>query len=41
MSVTPIDAKQRDLRESTLRALLDAQNRHDIEASLACFAHPR
>ncbi len=41
MSVTPIDAKQRDQREATLRALLDAQNRHDIDASLACFTHPR
>ena len=41
MSVTPIDAKQRDHREATLRALLEAQNRHDVEASLACFAHPR
>ncbi len=41
MSVTPIDVKQRDQREATLRALLDAQNRHDPEAALACFAHPR
>lgn len=41
MSVTPIDAKQREQREATLRALLEAQNRHDVEASLACFAHPR
>jgi steroid delta-isomerase-like uncharacterized protein len=41
MSVTPIDAKQRDQRESTLRALLDAQNRQDADAALACFAHPR
>ena len=41
MSVTPIDAKQRDRRETTLRALLDAQNRHDVDAALACFAHPR
>ena len=41
MSVTPIDAKQREHRERTLQALLDAQNQHDAEASLACFAHPR
>jgi steroid delta-isomerase-like uncharacterized protein len=41
MSVTPIDVKAREQREATLRALLDAQNRHDVEASLACFAHPR
>jgi steroid delta-isomerase-like uncharacterized protein len=41
MSVTPIDVKVRDQRESVLRALLEAQNRHDVDASLACFAHPR
>jgi steroid delta-isomerase-like uncharacterized protein len=41
MSVTPIDAKQREQREAVLQALLDAQNRHDVEGSLACFAHPR
>ena len=41
MTVTPIGAKQRDQRETTLRALLDAQNRHDVEAALRCFAHPR
>ncbi len=41
MSVTPIDAKQRERRESALRELLDAQNRHDVDASVACFAHPR
>lgn len=41
MTVTPIDAKQRSAREATLAALLDAQNRHDPKASLACFAHPR
>jgi steroid delta-isomerase-like uncharacterized protein len=41
MSVTPIDAKQREQREATLKALLEAQNRKDVEASLACFAHPR
>ncbi len=41
MTVTPIDAKVRAQREATLRALLEAQNRHDATASLACFAHPR
>jgi steroid delta-isomerase-like uncharacterized protein len=41
MSVIPIDSKLRERREATLRALLEAQNRHDPEASLACFAHPR
>lgn len=41
MSVTPIDVKQREQREGTLRALLDAQNRHDADGALACFAHPR
>jgi steroid delta-isomerase-like uncharacterized protein len=41
VSVTPIDAKQRAKREATLAALLEAQNRQDAEASLACFAHPR
>ncbi len=41
MSVTPIDSKVRGHREAVLTALLAAQNRHDVEASLACFAHPR
>jgi steroid delta-isomerase-like uncharacterized protein len=41
VTVTPIDAKVRGQREATLQALLDAQNRHDIAASVACFAHPR
>lgn len=41
MTVTPIDAKAREHREATLRALLEAQNRHDVAASVACFAHPR
>ena len=41
MSVTPIGTKEREHREATLTALLDAQNRKDVEASLACFAHPR
>jgi steroid delta-isomerase-like uncharacterized protein len=41
VTVTPIDAKRREQREATLRALLEAQNRHDPDACLACFAHPR
>jgi predicted ester cyclase len=41
LSVTPIDARQRERREETLRALLDAQNRRDAEGAIACFAHPR
>jgi len=41
VSVTPIGTKQREQREATLRTLLEAQNRQDVEASLACFAHPR
>lgn len=41
MSVTPIDSKLRERREATLRELLEAQNSHDAEASLACFSHPR
>ena len=41
MSVTPIDSKLRQQREGTLTALLDAQNRHDVAASIACFRHPR
>jgi len=41
LSVTPIDSRLRERREATLSALLEAQNRHDVDASLACFAHPR
>jgi steroid delta-isomerase-like uncharacterized protein len=41
VSVTPIDARQRERREETLRTLLDAQNRHDVAACIECFAHPR
>ena len=40
-SITPIDAKQRERREEVLRRLLEAQNRHDVAASLECFRHPR
>jgi steroid delta-isomerase-like uncharacterized protein len=39
--VTPIGAKLQQRREEVLRRLLDAQNAHDMEAALACFAHPR
>ena len=41
MTVTPIGTHLRDEREAVLRRLLEAQNRHDAKASLACFAHPR
>jgi predicted ester cyclase len=41
VSVTPIASKQREAREAVLRALLDAQNHQDVDASIACFAHPR
>jgi steroid delta-isomerase-like uncharacterized protein len=41
VTVTPIDTKARTAREAVLAALLDAQNRRDIDASLACFAQPR
>jgi steroid delta-isomerase-like uncharacterized protein len=41
VTVTPIDARQRERREEILRSLLEAQNRRDAEASIACFAHPR
>jgi steroid delta-isomerase-like uncharacterized protein len=39
--VVPIDAKLRDRREAVLRALLDAQTRHDAQAAIECFGHPR
>jgi steroid delta-isomerase-like uncharacterized protein len=41
VTVTPIDAKARAQREAALAALLEAQNRRDVEASLAAFGHPR
>jgi predicted ester cyclase len=41
VTVTPIDARQRERREQTLRQLLDAQNRRDAGAAIACFTHPR
>lgn len=41
MTVTPIDARQRERREATIRALIEAQNRHDIDGALAAFGHPR
>lgn len=39
--MTPIDVRAREQREELLRRLLDAQNRHDTEAVVSCFAHPR
>ncbi len=39
--MTPIDAKLREQRETDLRSLLEAQNRHDVEGVLGCFAHAR
>ena len=39
--VLPIDAKLRDRREAVLRELMEAQGRHDADASVRCFAHPR
>jgi predicted ester cyclase len=39
--VTRIGARFDDRREAVLRRLLDAQNANDLDASLACFAHPR
>jgi len=41
VTVTPIDSKQRAAREAVLNSLLEAQNRHDVDGSIACFAHPR
>jgi steroid delta-isomerase-like uncharacterized protein len=41
MSITPIDARQRERREEVLRRLLDAQNRGDADVAISCFAHPR
>lgn len=39
--MTPIGAKLRARREEVLRRLLEAQNSNDVDAALACFAHPR
>ncbi|HEX6417754.1 MAG TPA: ester cyclase [Acidimicrobiales bacterium] len=39
--MTPIGAKLRGRREELLRRLLAAQNGNDVEAAIACFAHPR
>jgi predicted ester cyclase len=41
MGIIPIDTRQREHREATLRRLLEAQNRRDADAAVACFAHPR
>lgn len=39
--VTPIGTKLNARREQVLRRLLEAQNAHDADAAIACFAHPR
>jgi predicted ester cyclase len=39
--VTAIGAKLHQRRQELLERLLTAQNRGDLEAALACFAHPR
>jgi steroid delta-isomerase-like uncharacterized protein len=41
LTVTPIDARLRERREAVIRALVEAQNRHDTPGALAAFAHPR
>lgn len=41
MSVSPIGSKLREHREAVVTELLAALNRQDVEASLACFTHPR
>lgn len=38
---TPIGSALRRRREEVLRRLLDAQNSHDVEGAVACFAHAR
>ena len=35
------DAAQRAAREATVREHMEAENRHDFEAVMATFAHPR
>lgn len=39
--VTPIGTKLNARREQVLHRLLEAQNAHDADAAIACFAHPR
>ncbi|HYZ97886.1 MAG TPA: ester cyclase [Acidimicrobiales bacterium] len=39
--MTPIDAKLHERRWQQIERLLAAQNRGDLEAALACFAHAR
>jgi steroid delta-isomerase-like uncharacterized protein len=39
--VTNIGSRVDKRREGTLRRLLEAQNAQDVDAALACFAHPR
>ncbi len=39
--VTPIGTRLQERREHVLRRLLEAQNAHDTEGALGCFAHAR
>ena len=39
--VTRIGTRFDEHRQETLLRLLEAQNAHDVDAALACFAHPR
>jgi steroid delta-isomerase-like uncharacterized protein len=41
VDVTPIETARERRREDLLNRLLAAQNAHDVEGALACFAHPR
>jgi steroid delta-isomerase-like uncharacterized protein len=39
--VTPIGTKLHHRRQQLIERLIDAHNRADFDAALACFAHPR
>ena len=39
--VSSINVKFDERRQQTLMRLLDAQNAHDVETAISCFAHPR
>jgi len=39
--MTVVSATLRDKREAVVREHMDAENRHDFDAALATFAHPR
>jgi steroid delta-isomerase-like uncharacterized protein len=41
VDVTPIETAVERRREDLLNRLLAAQNAHDVDGALACFAHPR